>query len=135
MGSILSEYIGRHADQPFDWASNNCMTFVSGYLDAIGYPPLPRKWCYGYTDAREAVRAYRQCLNDYGHESVIYAMDHRFDRTVTLHPDDGMICARRENGPMGYAFGLTCNQQCVFLTDDGARIFHVEAGDMFWDIQ
>ena len=135
MGSDLKAYLEPFADRPFDWACNNCMGFVSGWLEAVGLDPLPEAWCVGYADTKQAVRQYRKCLADFGHDDIIGAIDARFDREVTLHPRDGMLCARAESGAMGYGFGICYMQQCVFLTDEGARLFQVEPGDKFWSVE
>lgn len=71
-------------------------------------------------------------LAKYGFDDIIHAMDDRFDRELTLHPRDGMICARKANDVMGYGFGVALRGGCVFLTADGARWVDVEVGDLFW---
>lgn len=132
MGSQLTAYIEQRRDLPFDWRGNNCLAFVSGALEACGLSGLPRDWCAGYSTAREALRAYRTALRAYGHDDIIDAMDARYERVLTLHPRDGMICARKTDDVMGYAFGVVLHGGCVFVTGDGARWSDVEAGDMFW---
>lgn len=132
MESQLTAYIARHRDKPFRWRDNNCLSFVSGALEACGLPGLPRDWCEGYITTREALRSYRKALAVYGHGDIIEAMDARYERVMTLHPRDGMICARKANDVMGYGFGVALRSGCVFLTADGARWADVEAGDLFW---
>lgn len=132
MESQLVDYISRHRDLPFDWSNNNCLSFVSGALEACGLPGLPKDWCKGFSTTREALRAYRTALNAYGHGDIIEAMDARYERVLTLHPRDGMICARKTEDVMGYGFGVVLRGGCVFLTSEGAKWADVEAGDMFW---
>lgn len=129
MGSELRRYLASCEESPFDWSGNNCVSFVRGFV-----PSVPVDWAVGYSDAVEARHAYRRMLSEYGHDSILEALDARFERVLTLHPEDGMICARRENGPLRYALGLTVDQVCVFLADDGPRRFDVEAGDLFWRV-
>lgn len=132
MAGQLGAYIAEHATRPFSWAGNNCLGFVSGALEAQGLAPLPRDWWHGFSTTREAVRAYRRALARYGHSCIVDAMDARFDRAATLHPSDGMICARRDGGATGYGFGVAMAQGCVFLTDAGARWTAPQAGDLIW---
>lgn len=128
----LDEFLKDRERMPFGWASNNCMSFVSDGLKACGHSGLPDKWCSGYTTAHAALGAYRSCLSEFGYETVIEAFDHLFERVLTLHPKNGMICARKTAGVMGHAFGITYRSNCVFLTEEGAMSFDVEAGDIFW---
>lgn len=131
MGSKLIDYIETHRDVPFDWSTNNCVSFVAGFVG----DRVPARWSHGYASATEARHAYRQMLSEFGHDSILDALDARFERELTLFPSDGMICARRENGPLRYALGLTLRGHCVFLTDVGARALPVELGDIFWSIR
>ena len=132
MESQLTAYIAQHRDRCFSWRDNNCMSFVSGALEACGLPRLPRDWSTGYITAKEAVRSYRKMLKTYGHSDIVNAMDERYERVLTLHPRDGMICARKTDDVMGYGFGITLRGGCVFLTADGARWASIEPSDLFW---
>lgn len=132
MATELRDYILDHTEKPFDWSKNNCLSFASGALRVLGLPDLPRDWYTGAEDRREAVRAYRAGLERYGYANIIQALDDRYERVWTLHPEDGMICARKTDDLMGHGFGVTFRNGCVFLTADGAKWSDVEAGDKFW---
>lgn len=129
MGSQLTEYLASCEGKPFEWGGNNCVSFVRGFV-----PSIPADWAEGYDDAVSARHAYRRMLSEYGHDNIIDALDARFERVLTLHPEDGMICARRENGPLRYALGLTFGQCCVFLSEDGPVRSDVDVSDMFWRV-
>ena len=132
MESQLTRYVAKHRDLPFGWRDNNCMSFVSGALEACGLSGLPREWCSGYTTTKEALQAYRAALAAYGHDNIVSAMDARYERVLTLYPIDGMICSRKTSDVMGRGFGIVLRGGCVFLTSDGARWAHVEPADLFW---
>lgn len=131
----LGLYLHEKANEPFDWHSNNCMSFVSGALISCGHNPLPKEWCCGYDSALRAAVAYRRELAAYGHQDIIEAFDGLFSRETTLHPANGMICARKTEGVMGYAFGVAYRSNCFFLTEIGALPCDIEAGDIFWRIK
>lgn len=128
----LDKFISERSKMPFNWSTNNCMSFVSDGLKSCGFVGLPGDWCEGYTTAPRAMSAYRRLLKAYGFDSIIDAIDDRFERVLTLHPKNGMICARKTEGVMGHAFGIAYRSNCIFLTEEGAMPFDVEAGDIFW---
>lgn len=132
MAAKLRAYLSTKASEPFDWRRNNCLSFVSGALEALELEPLPSDWCEGYSTMRGAAHYYRRTLKRYGLHGIIDALDVRYDRTLTLHPQEGLVCARPEVGPMGYAFGVTSAQGCVFLTEAGARWTEPRVGDVYW---
>jgi len=132
----LRQYLGELVNKPFHWGDNNCMTFVSGALESTGYDPLPEDWQRGFKGEFGALRAYKRGLLEYGYGDIIEAMDDRFYSELTLHPRDGMICARKNNGyVLGHAFGVSLNSGCIFMTEVGPRWFDVEAGDLFWSVE
>ena len=117
---------------PFDWRENNCMSFVSGALEACGLSGLPSAWCGGYANTKEALLSYRKALAAYGHEDIVSAMDARYQRVLTLYPTDGMICSRETSDVMGRGFGIVLRGGCVFLTPKGAQWTQIEHDDLFW---
>lgn len=135
MAAKLTDYIMSHVDAPFSWGGNNCLSFASGALEACGRRGLPSDWYTGASNRREAVRAYKAGLGRYGYDSIIDALDDRYQRIHTLHPEDGLICARKTDDLMGYGFGVSFRNGCVFLTDHGAKWSDVEAGDRFWRVE
>lgn len=128
----LDQFLSDHAEKPFSWSDNNCLRFVHDALAYMGKDNIPSEWCKGYKSKTAALRAYKQNLAKYDFKDIIEAMDDRFDRIFTLHPRDGMIASRKSESVMGYAFGITHNKNCIFVTEKGLRSFNVEAGDMFW---
>jgi len=50
----------------------------------------------------------------------------------TLHPVDGMICARRSDRVLGYSFGVIFGGLCVHVGDFGLVASDLEIEDMFW---
>lgn len=135
MASELRAYIEGHRDTPFDWRVNNCLTFVQGALRAAGGATLPDAWCVPANSRLDALRIYREGLMAEGAANMTDAMDARYDRAYTLHPADGLVCARPARDVLGVGFGVTVNQGCVFLTKHGARWFTVEPTDTFWVVQ
>jgi hypothetical protein len=135
MAAELRAYVTAHAGVPFHWRDCNCLTFVQGALRAAGRAGLPDDWCLPAKDRREALRLYRAGLRADGAASIAEGMDARFERVFTLHPGDGLVCARQTRDVLGVGFGVTLGQGCVFLTDAGARWFDVEPGDMFWSVE
>jgi hypothetical protein len=134
MAAELMRYIHRHAHVPFDWRQNNCLTFVQGALRVVGGATLPDDWCLPARDRREAVRLYKAGLRADGAASIAEGMDRRYDRVMTLHPQDALVCARPTRDVLGFGFGVTAMTGCVFLTDAGARWFEPEPGDVFWRV-
>ena len=134
MATKLRDYILAHTGKPFRWDGNNCLSFASGAIEACGGAGLPRDWYVGASVRREAVRAYKAGLKRYGYASIIDAINDRYERIFTLHPDDGLLCARKTDDLMGNAFGVSFRNGCVFLTDAGAKWSDIEAGDRFWRI-
>lgn len=132
MAAELRRFVADHGARPFCWKTNNCLGFVSGALQVQGAAPLPREWWSGYGTPRGALLRYRRLLRGYGVRCITEALDARYGRALTLHPADGMICARKADEVMGYAFGVTLAQGCVFLTAQGARWVEPEPGDIFW---
>lgn len=128
----LKQYLAAFEAAPFSWEGNNCMTFVSGALRAQGLTGLPEAWCAGYGNTREARAAYRRLLSEYGVPDIIAAFDDRFTRVMTLHPRDGMICARPSDAVTRWAFGVAWQGGCTYLADGGAVWSDVTVTDKFW---
>lgn len=99
----------------------------------MGRDPLPEGWTQGYATPRTALAHYRRQLADDGSPDIIAALDRRFDRELTLHPEDGAIIARPCAAVvMGYAFGVAIDTGCVFMTKDGPIMSAIMPGDIVW---
>jgi hypothetical protein len=56
---LLAEFVDRHRHQPFEWASNDCVLFASGWVqEATGEDPLG-ELRGAWTDMASAVRLLR----------------------------------------------------------------------------
>lgn len=132
MAAELRRYIAERFSEPFRWQGNNCLAFVSGALEAQGVAALPREWWEGVSTPKAAALRYARLLRAHGAECITEGFDRRYSRALTLHPADGMICARKADEVMGYAFGVAIAQGCVFLTEQGARWVEPQSGDIFW---
>lgn len=128
----LTEYI--QSRDPFDWAANNCIGFVSGALEAQGFAPLPVAWAKGYGSPRAAVRQYGKLLRETGCRDIFDAMDRACSRIWTLHPHDGVIVGRLTTASvMGVLFGVVHRGGGVFLDETGPVRAPLMATDMFWE--
>lgn len=119
----------------FDWGSNNCLKFVSGGLEAQGLQGLPSDWYEGYSNDRTAILHYRKTLKKYDKANIIDAFDSLFDRQLTLHPEDGMVVARKTGDVLGYACGLVFRDRCYFLHEQGVVATPIEATDKYWRVK
>lgn len=129
----LATYLETQRVNRFKWGRNDCMTFVDGALRAQGRRGLPSGWIGGYSTAKGAVKHYRRLLATTGHDSIIDAMDHLYDRAITLYPSDGDIAARPAVGDvLGLAFGVAINGRLLFLNENGLTDQNVTACDLFW---
>lgn len=129
----LKEYLDTR--EPFDWGYNNCLKFVSEGLEVQGIEALPSDWFSGFHDERSALRHYIKMKKKYPPEDIIEALDERFSRELTLHPQDGMIVARETGNVLGYAFGLTYGSQCYFMSDQGAVATPIQPTDYYWRVK
>jgi len=131
----LSAYMTRMRDVPFGYGRNDCLSFVSGALRAQGLSTLPTEWSEGYSDIKGAIRRERELVGKSRHRNIIEAMDDMYQRVFTLFPTDGSIVARRESGPLGYAFGVVYRGGCAFVSERGIIEDQVRPGDMFWTVR
>lgn len=129
---MIRQYLFEHRDTKFSWGNNNCLAFVSGYLEKCGLDGFPSEWTTGYKNTTSAIRVYRKNLEDFGYESIVEALDDLFYRELTLHPQDGYIVARQTNDVMGYAIGLVCADGCYFLGPEGLVVTEPQATDFYW---
>ena len=129
----LATYMFNNRETRFAWGRNDCLTFVSGALEAQGLAPLPREWVGTYTTPEGALRHYKRLLIRTGNTSIISAMDDLYDRPATLHPADGMIAARSVAGDvLGWAFGVVFRGGFAALHEGGLVNMPLRAGDLFW---
>jgi hypothetical protein len=131
---MIYQYLTLKQKEPFSWEKNNCLAFVSGYLQYEGKKPLPKDWIKGYSTPREAYVHYNKTLEKYGCKDIVEALDKRFYRELTLHPQDGMIVARKNSDFMGYIVGLVCSDRCFFMSPQGLKFTEPEVTDFYWSV-
>jgi hypothetical protein len=132
---MIYQYLTTRQKEPFSWSNNNCLAFVSGYLEHIGQEPLPEDWISGYDNPRSALVHYQKTLKKYGCRDIVDALGTRFHQELTLHPQDGTIVAKRSEDFMGHIVGLVCSDRCFFMSPEGLKFVEPEVTDIYWSTE
>jgi hypothetical protein len=131
---MIYQYLTEAQKKTFTWGENNCLAFVSGYLEYTGNDPLPEDWIRGYDTPRKAFVHYKRMLDKYGCIDIVHALDNRFYREMTLHPQDGMIVAKESPDFMSHIVGLVCSDRCFFMSPSGLSFVEPEVSDKYWSV-
>lgn len=130
MGSnLIRDYIARVSQNSFSWESNNCMSFVVGYLNMRD---IPVEWFLGHKDAKSCYKAYLLKSREVGYDSLQDLFDGLLEPMVTLYPKDGYVVATRDVSKFGYAYGLHCGGVDYFLTESNICSFDTKPENIYW---
>ena len=65
--TLLAEFLHAHASKTFAWGVNDCCLFAADWLVELGHPDLMADFRGTYSDARGAIRRWRE-VGGYGAE-------------------------------------------------------------------
>lgn len=128
----LQEVILAHRGKPFEWGAVDCLTFSNAATEAHSGSAWCEDWLGAYFDPRSALVSYAKHLRAAGKGNIIEGVDERLDRVDTLHPRDGMICARPADSVLGWSFGIVCEGLEWYMSEDGLESIMPDGGAMYW---
>ena len=120
----------------FKWGQNDCLSFVGGCLKAQTGQNKIADWQGTYTTRWGAFLNYRRKLNQFGFDSIIDALDARFERQDLKLPPRGSIILRpQKTAVMSFVFGVVLSEYAAFVGSDGLVFTLVESDDLFWGVK
>lgn len=127
--------IEAHRNTPFEWGRADCLTFSNAATAAHTGEGWCDDWMGGYFDPRSALVAFARHLRAEGKSNVIDGVDERLDRVDTLHPRDGMVCARTADSVLGWAFGVVCDGLEWYMGEGGLESLEPDGSAMYWAVR
>lgn len=129
----LREVILAHRETPFEWGRADCLTFSNAATAAHTGEGWCDDWVRGYFDPRSALVAYARNLRAAQKANVIDGVDERLDRVDTLHPRDGMVCARKEAEiVLGWCFGIVWGGLEWYMSENGLVSLSPDGSALYW---
>ena len=114
----LNDYLRTHRNTPFQWGVFDCLIFTNGAWAAMhgrgwGDDLLGRYIKDGEPMHRHALQ------REYGHKTLIEAIDVRMTRFDGVPPRGALVCRRTWRAPFGYALGIANGHTAIFTSETG----------------
>lgn len=133
----LAEYLEKIRKTPFQWGSNDCITFTNRSTEIITGKGYCDDWIGDYSDGAGAFRHYHRRLSEQGHDGIIAAIDSRLNRLDVKYPPRGTLVGRKsedKNGVLPIALGIVVSDLAAFLMADGLILLAPDEADLFWSV-
>ncbi len=130
----LMEYIEQKRNEPFAWGTHDCLTFISGAVEAMVGEDLFADEIYKYKDYKTGLSAYKR------YKKAGKSYQTTLNRVLTpfegrLAPR-GSVVANIEIGGaaevLGAALGIVVSDRAVYVGDDGLIFQRVSAETKSW---
>lgn len=130
----LMRYIEQNRDQPFTWGKHDCLTFISGAVEAMVGENLFADEIYKYNDYKSGLAAYKR------YKKAGKSYQTTLNRVLTpfegrLAPR-GSVVANIEIGGaaevLGAALGIVVSDRAVYVGEDGLIFQTVSAETKAW---
>lgn len=120
----------------FEWGDNDCLSFVGGCLEAQTGENKITDWSGSYSTRWGAFLNYRRKLYSFGFDSIIEALDARFERQCVRLPSRGCIILRpQKSAVMSFVFGIVLSEYAAFVGSDGLVFTLIDDDDLFWGVK
>jgi len=120
----------------FEWSKNDCLSFVGGCLEAQTGENKINDWSGNYSTRWGAFLNYRRKLNQFGFDSIIDALDAKFQRQdLKLPPRGSIVLRRQKTAVMSFVFGIVLSEYAAFVGSDGLVFTLIDDDDLFWGVK
>lgn len=132
----IEEFIARHADEQFEWGKSDCLVFTNEAIKLLHGHGFCDDWLTDYDSPKTAIRRYSRGRKEEGKTCITEGLDSRLERVDTLHPRDGMVCARAalEPGPLGWSFGFVYGGLEWYRTTVGVVPLVPDGSAIYWRV-
>jgi hypothetical protein len=126
---ILCNYIERNARIPFSWGVNDCVTFVSDYIEKVT-GRKPNSLVDGTYESQEQAIEVLANLQT----TPIEIMDNLFSRISFSFAQRGDVVYRERE--TGFSFGIIDSGRAIYKVDGvGYKYEKIKEADIVWRIE